>query len=74
MAFLADGDVTKKEYIYWNVTVSEAQLYAKLQARKVLFREAVIGFIVGDKTKNQSSEEIKQIAKEKKQKWLQKKK
>lgn len=71
VAFLADGDLTKKDYIYWNVTLDEAEKYAKIQSRKVLFREAVITFLTGNKDNQRTPEEISKIVEEKKERWLQ---
>ncbi len=71
VAFLADGDLTKKDYIYWNVTLDEAERYAKIQSRKVLFREAVITFLTGSKETQRTPEEISKIVEEKKKQWLQ---
>lgn len=45
---LTDGDITKEDYVFWNVTVSKAMQYVRYQSRKVLFREAVIKMIVGE--------------------------
>lgn len=73
VAFLADGDLTKKDYIYWNVTLDEAGKYAEIQSRKVLFRESVITFLTGSKDNQKTPEEISKIVKEKRKRWLQQK-
>jgi len=72
VALLADGDITKKDYIYWNVTLDDAERYAKLQSRKVIFRESVIAFLTGGQKNQRLPEEVGEIVKEKK-KWLQQK-
>lgn len=51
---LTDGDITKEDYVFWNVTVSKAMQYVRYQSRKVLFREAVIKMIVGETDEEKS--------------------
>lgn len=48
VVLLTDGDITKREEVLWSYTLEEVQPYVKFQSRKVLFREAVIRFLVGE--------------------------
>ena len=56
---LADGDITKRDKILWSYTFEEVEPYAKYMGRKVLFREAVIKFLVGE-TKSERMERLKE--------------
>jgi len=45
---LAQGDITKKETIEWNYSIREVKRYLEYQVRNLLFREAVIRFLIGE--------------------------
>jgi len=47
VAFLSDGDITKRDSLLWGFTVRECKPYFRVRERQALFREAVIAFIVG---------------------------
>jgi len=39
---LADGDITKRDWIEKNVTLKEAERYRKYQSKKFLLREGIL--------------------------------
>lgn len=49
---VTDGDITKRNYIYYNCTLNDVLMYLEHQTRKILFREAVIKFLLGDTEKD----------------------
>ena len=63
---LTDGDITKRDAVLWGYTLEEAQPYVKHMSRKVLFREAVISFLVGetpDRKEARVKEQYRRLAK-----------
>lgn len=47
---LSKGDITKRDGILWGFTLKEVEPYIKHIKRDLLFREAVIGFLVDEKS------------------------
>ncbi len=48
VCILAKGDITKKDMIEWGFSIDECKRYLEYQGREILFREAVIAFLVGE--------------------------
>jgi len=66
VCILAKGDITKKDSIEWGVTLHESRRYLEYQSREILFREAVISFLVGEteeEKKKRYREEYKKACK-----------
>lgn len=45
---MSAGDITRRDSILWGFTPADCKPYWKYQQRQLLFREAVIGLLVGE--------------------------
>ena len=59
LVLLTDGDITKRDKVLYGYTFEEVRPYLKYASRKVLFREAVIKFLIGE-TKEEKEERLKE--------------
>ena len=58
VALLCDGDITKRQYVLWNVSTDEIEEYLDIQLEKVKFRKVILAYLgVKDKPQNDLSDE-----------------